>query len=170
LPRFERKIQELQSQFGLTVDPKAKIWQISVGEQQRVETSKTLYRGANVLIFDKPTTVWHPWRSRPDRDDTRSGRPGEIDCFYQPQIARSRGCRRPDHGAAQRAGDRRGLPMAGRTRRELAQLMVGRDVVFEVAKEATPPGEAVWKAPTAESNQRQGNPRTAWVVAGDLCR
>ena len=60
LPRFERKIQELQSQFGLTVDPKAKIWQISVGEQQRVEILKTLYRGANVLIFDEPTAVLAP--------------------------------------------------------------------------------------------------------------
>ena len=60
LPRYEHKVQELQEQFGLHVDPKAKIWQISVGEQQRVEILKTLYRGANVLIFDEPTAVLAP--------------------------------------------------------------------------------------------------------------
>ena len=57
LAQYDKKILALQDQFGLRVDPKAKIWQLSVGEQQRVEILKTLYRGANILIMDEPTAV-----------------------------------------------------------------------------------------------------------------
>ena len=46
--------------FGLRVDPRAKIWQLSVGEQQRVEILKMLYRGARILIMDEPTAVLAP--------------------------------------------------------------------------------------------------------------
>ena len=60
LAQYDKKILELQDQFGLRVDPKAKIWQLSVGEQQRVEILKTLYRGANILIMDEPTAVLAP--------------------------------------------------------------------------------------------------------------
>ena len=50
-----KKIQALSDQYGLSVDPMAKISDISVGQQQRVEILKTLYRGADILIFDEPT-------------------------------------------------------------------------------------------------------------------
>lgn len=50
---YEKKIADLGDQFGLKVDPRAKIWQLSVGEQQRVELLKMLYRGADVLIMDE---------------------------------------------------------------------------------------------------------------------
>ena len=53
----EKKIESLSKQYGLKVDPKAKIWQLSVGEQQRVEILKALYRGVQVLILDEPTAV-----------------------------------------------------------------------------------------------------------------
>ena len=46
LPRYDSIIAELGERFGLKVDPRAKIWQLSVGEQQRVEILKMLYRGA----------------------------------------------------------------------------------------------------------------------------
>ncbi|MCJ7702066.1 MAG: ATP-binding cassette domain-containing protein, partial [Anaerolineales bacterium] len=60
LPEYDQKILDLQDQFGLRVDPTAKIWQLSVGEQQRVEILKTIYRGANILIMDEPTAVLAP--------------------------------------------------------------------------------------------------------------
>lgn len=60
LEKAEKKVQELSDQYGLRVDPKAKINEISVGMQQRVEILKTLYRGADVLIFDEPTAVLTP--------------------------------------------------------------------------------------------------------------
>ena len=57
---FAKEIQKLSEQYGLAVDPYAKIQDISVGMQQRVEILKTLYRGAEILIFDEPTAVLTP--------------------------------------------------------------------------------------------------------------
>ena len=60
LAEYDRKIAELSARFGLKVDPGAHVWQLSVGEQQRVEILKMLYRGADVLIMDEPTAVLAP--------------------------------------------------------------------------------------------------------------
>ncbi|NLT21174.1 MAG: ATP-binding cassette domain-containing protein, partial [Syntrophomonadaceae bacterium] len=57
---MERKVQELSERFGLGVDPAARISNLSLGEQQRVEILKMLYRGCDVLIMDEPTTVLTP--------------------------------------------------------------------------------------------------------------
>ncbi|WP_181348647.1 ABC transporter ATP-binding protein [Thalassobacillus sp. CUG 92003] len=56
----EKQVKELSEQYGLNVDPRAKIRDISVGMQQRVEILKTLYRGAEILILDEPTAVLTP--------------------------------------------------------------------------------------------------------------
>ena len=82
----------MQEKYGLHVDPTAKIWQLSVGEQQRVEILKALYRGANILIMDEPTAVLAPQ----EIDDlmqtmARHGHPRQIHHLHQPQIARSNG-------------------------------------------------------------------------------
>jgi len=58
--RIERRVAELGEQYGLTVHPRAKIWQLSLGEQQRVEILKALYRESRVLILDEPTAVLTP--------------------------------------------------------------------------------------------------------------
>lgn len=60
IKKAEKEVKALSDQYGLRVDPSAKIRDISVGMQQRVEILKTLYRGANVLIFDEPTAVLTP--------------------------------------------------------------------------------------------------------------
>jgi len=60
LKQAEKRIIELSKKYGLKVNPKAKIWQLSVGERQRVEILKALYRGAQVLILDEPTSVLTP--------------------------------------------------------------------------------------------------------------
>ncbi len=54
MQRVQRRIVEVSEQYDLFVDLDAFIWQLSVGEQQRVEILKALYRGANILIFDEP--------------------------------------------------------------------------------------------------------------------
>jgi len=56
----ERTVAELGERYGLDVHPRAKIWQLSVGEQQRVEILKALYRNARILIMDEPTAVLTP--------------------------------------------------------------------------------------------------------------
>src|SRR5579871_6806788 len=58
--QVERDVAEVAAQFQMDVDPKARIWQLSLGERQRVEILKALYRGARILILDEPTTVLTP--------------------------------------------------------------------------------------------------------------
>jgi simple sugar transport system ATP-binding protein len=60
LDRVSRRIVELAGLYGLKIDPDAYIWQLSVGQQQRVEIIKALYRGAALLILDEPTAVLTP--------------------------------------------------------------------------------------------------------------
>jgi simple sugar transport system ATP-binding protein len=60
LPKVEKRLKELSQAYGLKVDPEAYVWQLSVGEQQRVEILKALYRGAGMIILDEPTAVLTP--------------------------------------------------------------------------------------------------------------
>ncbi len=64
LNRAESKIAELEEKYGLHVNPKALVWQLSVGEQQRVEIVKALFKGARILILDEPTAVLTPSESQ----------------------------------------------------------------------------------------------------------
>jgi ABC-type uncharacterized transport system ATPase subunit len=56
----ERRVATLGEKYGIAVDPRARIWQLSLGEQQRVEILKALYREAKILILDEPTAVLTP--------------------------------------------------------------------------------------------------------------
>jgi len=60
IDKVSSRIEELAKTYGLSVDPSAKVWQLSVGQQQRVEILKALYRGAALLILDEPTAVLTP--------------------------------------------------------------------------------------------------------------
>ncbi len=60
LDRVAARIRELASAYALRVEPDAPVWQLSVGEQQRVEIIKALYRGADLLVLDEPTAVLTP--------------------------------------------------------------------------------------------------------------
>jgi ABC-type uncharacterized transport system ATPase subunit len=159
LPRYERKVHELQAQFGLHVDPKAKIWQISVGEQQRVEILKTLYRGANVLIFDEPTAVLAPQEINDLIVTMRAlVAQGKSIIFISHKLHEVEAV--ADRITVLRKGKvtAEGLPMAGRTKRELAQLMVGRDVVFTIEKEKHTPGEVVLQVRDLKATNNKGAP------------
>jgi simple sugar transport system ATP-binding protein len=57
---IERRVAQLSRSYGMRVDPRARIWQLSLGEQQRVEIVKALYRDASILILDEPTAVLTP--------------------------------------------------------------------------------------------------------------
>ncbi len=106
LTQYNLKINEMALQYGLEVDPTAKIWQLTVGEQQRVEILKMLYRGADILIMDEPTAVLAPseieelFNTLAFDDVSR-----KIDRFHQPQIERSQGHFRPGDCVAKREGD-----------------------------------------------------------------
>ena len=144
LPEYNRQILALQEQYGLRVDPKAKIWQISVGEQQRVEILNMLYRGARVLIMDEPTAVLTP-QEVDELFVTLRGmcQRGHSIIFISHKLDevlaianRVTVLRRGRVTAA-------GVSTVGATKRDLAQLMVGREVVFALQKPSAQPGPVV---------------------------
>lgn len=144
LPELDRRVQELQARYGLKVDPQAKIWQLSVGEQQRVEILKMLYRGARVLIMDEPTAVLTPQEVE-ELFVTLRGMvaSGHSIVFISHKLdevlAIANRITVLQHGRVTAAG----LPAQSVTKRELAQLMVGREVVFTVQKPPAQPGPVV---------------------------
>jgi len=138
-----KKIQRIADENGLAVDPYAKIQDLSVGLQQRVEVIKTLYREADILILDEPTSVLTPQ---------------EVDeLFVTLETFRRSGktiilithkLREPmilcDRISVLRDGALVGTVNKDETSvEELAQMMVGRPVVFTVEKPPATPGEIV---------------------------
>ena len=119
---IEQRVAELGERYGIAVDPRARIWQLSVGEQQRVEILKALYREARILILDEPTAVLTPQEADGAlRDAARDGRRGAHGHLHLAQAARGDGGRRPRHRAARRPlvahGRHRGRHARSRSRR-----------------------------------------------------
>lgn len=146
LSEYDEKILVIQEQYGLYVDPRAKIWQLSVGEQQRVEILKTLYRGANILIMDEPTAVLAPQ----EIDDLMMTMramvtQGKSIIFISHKLHEVTAV--ADRVTVLRKGvvTAEGQSMEGVTKENLAQLMVGRDVLFTVKKEPQAAGAVVLK-------------------------
>ena len=135
------RIHQLSERYGLEVDPDAEVWQLSVGQQQRVEILKALYRGAEVLILDEPTAVLTPQEvddllviMRSLSDDGHSiifisHKLHEVTTICD-RIAVLRDGRLVDVVRAE-----------GTTRSELARMMVGREVLLRVEKKLAAPGE-----------------------------
>jgi simple sugar transport system ATP-binding protein len=144
MAELDKKVLGLQEQYGLKVDPKAKIWQLSVGEQQRVEVLKMLYRGAKVLIMDEPTAVLTPQEVDELFVTLRSMlQRGHSIVFISHKLDEVRAIANRvtvlRHGKVTAAG----VTAKGATKAQLAQLMVGREVVFTVKKKPIQPGKVV---------------------------
>ncbi len=159
LGRYDAEIGRLAEAHGLRVDPRAKIWQLSVGERQRVEILKVLYRGARVLIMDEPTAVLAPQEVddlfRTLRSMTTAGRSvvfishklGEVLAIAD----RITVMRRGKVTAAS-------LPAAGVTKAQLATLMVGREVLESLERTPMPSGEVVLALEQVEADNDKGLP------------
>ena len=144
LPRYEAKIGALAEETGLAVDPSAKIWQLSVGEQQRVEILKMLYRGADILIMDEPTAVLAPQEIEELFETLRRmTAAGASVVFISHKLDEV--TRIADRVTVMRRGQvtAAGEPAAGKTKRDLAQLMVGRELLETLDKAEGPSGEIV---------------------------
>ncbi len=101
------RVRETGKRFGLAVTPNARVADLSVGERQRVEILKALYRGARVLILDEPTAVLTPQESRDlFATLTAAGARGAVDHLHQPQARRGAGRVRPHRGAPERPARR----------------------------------------------------------------
>lgn len=140
-----KKIKELGDSYGLHVDPDAKIEDISVGMQQRVEILKMLYRNADILIFDEPTAVLTPQ----EIDELMMimenlRREGKTIILITHKLKEIK------HVADVCTVLRKGRVVAtvdvrSTSEHEMAKLMVGRDVDFKVDKKELTPGKTVLK-------------------------
>ena len=119
--------------------PAARIENISVGQQQRVEILKALYRRADILILDEPTAVLTPQEARALRHPQDAPARRHVDHLHQPQAERGARDRRPHHRPAE-GRKIETMPAAGATEEGLAQLMVGREVLLRVDKTPANPG------------------------------
>ncbi len=138
-----QRIREVSERYGLAVDPDARVGDLSVGVQQRVELVKALVRDAEIVILDEPTAVLTP---------------GEVDDFFdvvRTLVARGKSIIFITHKLREvlAVADRITVLRGGRTvgtadpaeatEQDLANLMVGRDVVFTVEKGPAAPGDPV---------------------------
>jgi simple sugar transport system ATP-binding protein len=136
-----RATEELSERYGLRVDPRARVADLSVGVQQRVEILKTLYREARILVLDEPTAVLTPQET----EDLFSVlkelvADGLSIILITHKLGELRGV--SDHITIIRDGRVVATVRTAETdERELARLMVGRDVLLRIEKTETKPGE-----------------------------
>lgn len=125
------RVEQLAQQYGMPVNPRANIWQLSVGEQQRVEILKVLYRGAQILILDEPTAVLTPQEADVLFKTLRSMvAEGRTVIFISHKLDEVMAV--SDRVTVLRNGKTVGtVDTASTSARELARMMVGRDIVFE---------------------------------------
>lgn len=157
---IERHVAELGERYGIAVRADAKIWQLSVGEQQRVEILKTLYREARILILDEPTAVLTPQES-----DAlfvtlrRMADEGRAVIFISHKLHEVKAV--SDRVTVLRGGRNVAtLNTADATPRELAALMVGREVELaaRVARSSAPREDAALYVEGLDVHGDRGEP------------
>ena len=138
-----KEITELSQRYGLAVDPSAKIADISVGAQQRVEILKTLYRGADILIFDEPTAVLTPSEITELLNIMRTlVKEGKSIILITHKLDEIRAV--SDRVTVIRRGKSIDtVTIEGSTNADLAEMMVGRHVSFKTEKIPSNPKEVV---------------------------
>ncbi|MCC9088710.1 ABC transporter ATP-binding protein [Bacillus pumilus] len=138
-----QQVQELSDRYGLKIDPAAKVSDISVGMQQRTEILKTLYRGADILIFDEPTAVLTPQEIKEliqiMKNLINEGKSIILITHKLKEIMDA--CHRVT--IIRKGQGIRTLDVESTNKDELASLMVGREVSFKTDKKAASPAEEV---------------------------
>src|SRR5262245_50013359 len=137
----EQRVAQLSRSYKLAIDPQAKVQNISVGQEQRVEILKALYRAADVLILDEPTAVLTPQEAGELFEILRTlTREGLSVIFISHKL--NEVLEIADRITVLRRGrvvD--SVPREGATEEGLARMMVGRDVLLRVDKPPAQPGE-----------------------------
>ncbi len=155
--RVAAKIRGISEEYGLEVDPHAKVWQLSVGERQRVEIIKLLYAGARVVILDEPTAVLTPQETealfKAVRKMTSRGT-GVIFISHKLNEVMEISSR----VTVLRKGKVIGTLERGEfDQNKLARMMVGREVVMEIEREKARPGELVIKVEDVHARSDKGH-------------
>jgi ABC-type uncharacterized transport system ATPase subunit len=138
-----RRVKELSERHGLAVDPDAVIEDVTVGQQQRVEILKTLYRDARILVLDEPTAVLTAQEAGELFEVLRSLKEdGVAIVFISHKL--NEVLEIADRVTVLRRGKKIDtVPTEGSTEQSLARLMVGRDVLLRVDKADTRAGDPV---------------------------
>ncbi|RDZ45608.1 heme ABC transporter ATP-binding protein [Haloferax sp. Atlit-19N] len=165
-------VVELSNRYGFDVDPDARVEDISVGEQQRVEILKALYRGAEILILDEPTAVLTPQEVEELFDVLEElTEQGKTIIFISHKLGEA--MRAADEITVLRDGRNVGTVAADETTREdLANLMVGREVLLDIEKPPTETGDAVLSVSSLSVDDDRGvlavNDVSLDVCAGEV--
>lgn len=138
-----RRVRQISEQYGLRVNPDARVADLSVGQQQRVEILKTLYRGARILILDEPTAVLTPQEVNEMFAILRGLRDqGKTIIIITHKLAEVLAL--SDEITVMRDGRVVGnLATSDATAEGLARMMVGRDVLLRVKKTEARPRDPV---------------------------
>lgn len=140
-----RRIEELSNKYRLSVDPSAKIEDISVGMQQRVEILKMLYRNSEILIFDEPTAVLTPQEINELMAVMKSmAAEGKTILLITHKLREIKAV--ADRCTVIRKGKSIGTVNVKETSEEkMAEMMVGRHVNFKVDKKPAKPGDEIFR-------------------------
>ncbi|KPA61170.1 ABC transporter ATP-binding protein, partial [Streptococcus suis] len=152
------EIKELSAKYGLEVDPTAKVADISVGAQQRVEILKTLYRGADLLIFDEPTAVLTPAEIAELLKIMKAlVEEGKSIILITHKLDEIRAV--ADSVTVIRRGKSiETVAVEGATNQDLAEWMVGRSVSFKTEKVEASPKEVILSIKDLVVNENRGIP------------
>ena len=138
-----RRVRDLSEQFNLAVDPDARIQDITVAQQQRVEILKALYRGAEILVLDEPTAVLTPQEAR-ELFSIIGGLKAEGKSLIFISHKLHEVLEVADRITVLRRGKKVDtVPKEGATEESLARMMVGREVLLQVDKPPATPGETL---------------------------
>lgn len=158
LKKASQEISDLSEKYGLAVDPSAKVADISVGAQQRVEILKTLYRGADILIFDEPTAVLTPSEIQELMGILKNLiKEGKSIILITHKLDEIRAV--ADRVTVIRRGKSiETVSVAGATSEDLAEMMVGRSVSFKTEKKPSNPQDVVLSIKDLVVNENRGIP------------
>lgn len=156
--KTRQKIRRLADEYGLQVDPGAKVWQLTVGQQQRVEILKALYRDADILIMDEPTSVLTPQEVDALFGTLRTLVEAGLTVIFIThkldevmEISHRVTVLRKGKAVAT-------VDTPGTSKGELARLMVGREVVFRVEKNPPQLGEKILQVDDLHALNDRGLP------------
>jgi general nucleoside transport system ATP-binding protein len=167
-----RRVRELSDRFGLSVDPEARVGEISVGQQQRVEILRALDRGAEVLILDEPTAVLTAQETAELFKILRTlTAEGKSIVFISHKLGEV--LEISDRVSVLRRGKKiETVSTEGATEESLARMMVGRDVLFRVGKQRAEPGAPLLEVEDLEVIDDRGLPAvrglTLQLRAGEI--
>jgi len=152
----ETKIQSLADDYGFDIDVSAPVWELDVGERQRVEILKALYRDVDLLILDEPTAVLSPTEADRLFETLRKlSDQGLSIIIITHKLKEVQSI--TDRVTVLRDGEDVGtVETADVSRRELAQMMVGREVLFEIKKESVSIGKPVLEASNLRADDERG--------------